>query len=393
MSAQDVSDPATESTRSRKVVRSGGSLLWCMVLAACGGSAPETGSRNAPAATEEAVVNFSNFVEAVAPETLPSFTAETGIKVNYDTYELNQVLETRLLAGHSGLDVVVPSSHYLGRQIPARIYQKLDKNRLPNLKHLDEAILQELTRDDPGNEFAVPYVWGTFGIGFNAAMVERALGGPPPESWAFVFDPKNAARLKQCGIIINDVPYLMVGLALLYLGRDPGSSRAEDINAAMDVLMAIRPYVRDITSATMTQPVVDGQACVAMGVVSNEIYLAQKLARENSTKLDIRYMIPKEGSLLWIDTLAVPVDAPHPGNAHRLIDFLMRPNVIARVTESVGAANANTDATSLVRTELRDDPIVYPDDATRTRLHVPASLTAEYSRHVNREFTRFRTGQ
>jgi putrescine transport system substrate-binding protein len=143
----------------------------------------------------------------------------------------------------------------------------------------------------------------------------------------------------------------------------------------------------------MTQPVVDGQACVAMGVVSNEIYLARKLARENSTKLDNRYMIPKEGSLLWIDTLAVPVDAPHSGNAHRLIDFLMRPNVIARITESVGAANANTDATSLVRTELRDDPILYPDDATRARLHVPASLTAEYSRRVNREFTRFRTGQ
>ena len=370
-------------------------MLWtsCFaLLAACGESRPGTGSGAPSISTaEDAVVNFANFIEEISPETIPSFTAETGIAVNYDTYDVTQVLETRLLVGNSGLDLVVPTSHFLERQIQAGLYRTLDKVQLPNRKHLDPSLLQHLARDDPGNRFAIPYVWGTWGIGYNVAKVEAALGGPAPDSWALLFDPRYASRLQKCGIIAMDLPYGMISFALLYLGRDPDSSRPDDLKAAMDVLMAIRPYITEITSSTVTQQVVDGQACVAVGV-NGDFYLAQRLVRENGLDVEIRYVIPKEGSMLWIDTLAVPVDAPHPGNAHRLIDYLMRPEVIAKVTKWTGYANANLAATPLVTTELRSNPIVYPDDATRARLHMPASQSEEYTRRTNREFTRFRTG-
>lgn len=383
--------------RELECLVSRGSIVCCALLVACGGSTSGDGNPNAGSGSpnerlaEDPVVNFANFIEEIAPDTIPSFTAETGIAVNYDAYDDNQVLETRLLVGNSGFDLVVPSSHFLDRQLQAGIYQKLDKDRLPNLKHLDPSLLLQLAHHDPGNQFAIPYVWGTWGVGYNVAKVEAALGGPAPDSWALLFDPKYASRLQKCGVIAMDHPYLMIGFALLYLGLDSDSTRPEDFKAAMDTLMAIRPYVSDITSSSVSQQLVDGQACVAVGV-SGDFFLAQRLARETGQDVEIRYVIPNEGSMLWIDTLAVPVDAPHPGNAHRLIDYLMRPEVIAKVTESTGFANANLAATPHVRAELRNDPIVYPDEATRARLHIPASQSEEYTRRINREFTRFRTG-
>jgi len=232
-------------------------MIWascCALLVACGESRPGAGSGAQSISTDEdAVVNFANFIEEISPETIPSFTAETGIAVNYDTYDVTQVLETRLLVGNSGLDLVVPTSHFLERQIQAGLYRTLDKVQLPNLKHLDPSLLQHLARDDPGNQFAIPYVWGTWGIGYNVAKVEAALGGPAPDSWALLFDPRYASRLQKCGIIAMDLPYGMISFALLYLGRDPDSSRPDDLKAAMDALMAIRPYVTEITSSTVTR--------------------------------------------------------------------------------------------------------------------------------------------
>lgn len=364
---------------------------------ACGGSTSGEGKYNGESglpnvrSDEDPVVNFANFIEEIAPDTIPSFTAETGIEVNYDTYDTNQMLETRLLVGKSGLDLVVPSSHYIERQIQAGVYRELERDRLPNLKHLDPELLKQLAQHDPDNQFTIPYLWGTFGIGYNVAAIEATLGGPAPNSWALIFNPKYASLLQKCGIIAMDVPYAMVGFALLYLGRDPRSSRPEDLTAAMDVLMAIRPYLREITSSMVAEQLLDGQACIAVGV-NGDFHQARRLARENGEDADIRYVIPEEGSMLWIDALAVPIDAPHPGNAHRLIDFLLRPDVIAKVTESTGFANANLAASPHVRAELRTDPVIYPDEASMARLHVPASQTPEYTRRVNREFTRFRTG-
>jgi len=367
------------------------------LLAACSQSTPQAVNASRPAAptrpsSDAPLVNFATFVGEIAPETLPSFTRDTGITVNYDSYELNQVLETRLLVGTTGFDVVVPSNNFVEGQIAAGVYQTLDKTKLPNLKHLDPAILKQLEHNDPGNQYAVPYLWGTEGIGYDVAKVESALGGPAPDSWALLFDPKNAAKLARCGINVPDVPWIMISLALLYLGRDPSSERTDDLAAAMATLQAIRPYVREITSSTVTQPMIDGQACIAIAA-NNEFRAARQLSRETGRNVDIRYVIPREGSILWMDVLTIPVDAPHPKNAHRLIDYLLRPDVIAKVTESTGFANANLASTTLVSAELRNDPLVYPDAASLQRLRIIKAHTEEYTRQQNREFTRFRTGQ
>jgi len=368
------------------------------LLAACGQPPPDpassatTVSTATPPSHEEPVVNFANFIEEIAPETLPEFTRETGIAVSYDTYELNQVLESRLLVGNTGLDLVVPGNNYLERQIAAGVYRKLDKSLLPNLKNVDPAIARLLERNDPGNQYAVPYVWGTHAFGYDVARVEAALGGPAPDSWALVFDPKYAAKLAKCGIIVVDAPWIMVSQALNYLGRDPNSERPEDLAAAMQVLMAIRPYVREITASTMTRQLVEGEACVAVGV-NGDFHMARMLARDSGKNVNIRYVIPKEGAMLWVDLLAIPADAPHPENAHRLMNYLLRPEVIAKVTASTGFANANTAATGLIPAELRSDPTIYPDAAALQRLRMNSAHTDAYSRQQNREFTRFRTGR
>lgn len=368
-------------------------LVAAALAAGCGRDASQDSASAAAApAPEEQVLNFANFIEGIAPETLESFTRETGIRVNYDTYELNQVLESRLLVGNTGLDLVVPSNNFIERQIKAGVYRKLDRSLLPNHEHLDPALLAQVAHNDAGNEHSVPYLWGTHGLGYDVAEVEAALGGPAPDSWALVFDPRYAAKLARCGIILVDAPWLMVSTALLYLGRDPNSERPEDLAAAMEVLMAIRPYVREITASTVTQQLVDGQACIAVGV-NGDFYLARRLSRETARQREIRYVYPREGAMLWVDVLAIPADAASPRNAHRLIDYLMRPEVIARVTEATGFANANAAGTALLPAELRDDPTIYPDAATMPRLNVGKVHTDEYSRLQNREFTRFRTGQ
>ena len=383
--------------RRRKAVHQNIACIAIGLLAACGQASHEPAtSETAGAATqltlEEPVLNFANFIEEIAPETLPEFTRETGIAVNYDTYELNQVLESRLLVGNTGLDLVVPGNNYLERQIAAGVYRKLDKSRLSNLKNVDPAILKLLERNDPGNQYAVPYVWGTHAFGYDVAKVEAALGGPAPDSWALVFDPRYAAKLAQCGIIVVDAPWIMVSQALTYLGRDPNSERPEDLAAAMQTLMTLRPYVREITGSTMSRQLVEGEACIAVGV-NGDFHLARMLARDSGRKATIRYVIPKEGGILWIDVLAIPADAPHPENAHRLINYLLRPEVIAKVTASTGFANANTAATHLIPAELRSDTTIYPDAAALQRLTINQAHSDAYSRQQNREFTRFRTGQ
>ena len=367
-------------------------MVATQLISGCGARETADPVRPAGGTAEEPEVNFANFIEEIAPETLENFTRETGIRVNYDTYELNQVLEARLLVGSTGLDLVVPGNNFLERQVRAGVYQKLDRSLLPNHRHLDPALLEQVARNDPGNEYAVPYTWGMHGFGYDVRKVEAALGGPAPDSWALVFDPRYAAKLASCGIIFPDAPWLLISDVLLYLGRDPNSERPEDLAAAMDVLMAVRPYLREITASTVTQQMLDGQACIAIGV-SGDFYVAWKLAREAGRDVALSYVVPREGGILWFDLLAIPADAPNPGNAHRLIDYLLRPDVIARITEHTGFANANATGTALLPAELREDPMVYPDAATMQRLQVAKVHTDEYSRLQNREFMRFRTGQ
>lgn len=368
-------------------------LLAATLLAtACGNREPAPAAPRAGEAAGEPLVNFANFVEEIAPQTLPAFTRETGLKVNYDTYETNLALESRLMVGNTGFDVVVPGNNFLERQIAAGVYQPLDKDLLPNLRHLDPRILEQLAVNDPGNRYAIPYLWGTTSLGYDARKVEAALGGPAPDSWALLFDPAYAARLANCGIAVLDSPWLMVGFALMYLGRDPNSESLQDLADAMRVLMAIRPYVRDVTSMPATSALVNGDICLAVAP-SADFRAARELARETGREVEIRYVIPREGATLWIDTLAIPKDAPHPMNAHRLVDYLMRPEVIAEVTAAVHLPNANRSATGLLPMEIRDDPILYPGAAEMERLHMNAALSDEYTRAQNREFTRFKAGR
>lgn len=367
-------------------------LAATLLLSACGSREPSATARPSGDAAEEPVLNFANFIEEISPQTLPAFTRETGIRVNYDTYESNLALESRLVVGSTGMDVVVPSNNFLERQIAAGVYQPLDKQRLPNLRHLDPRILEQLAKNDPGNVYGVPYLWGTTSFGYDVRRVEAALGGPAPDSWALVFDPRYASKLADCGIAAVDTPWLMVGFALLYLGRDPNSESLEDLADAMKVLMAIRPYLREITAMPVTSALVNGDVCVAISV-NADFRAARDLARDTGRDLEIRYVIPKEGALLWIDTLAIPKDAPHPDNAHRLIDYLMRPEVIAEVTKAIYFPNANSEANELLPPQIRDDPMIYPDASVMERLHMYEALSDDYLRAQNREFTRFKTGR
>jgi putrescine transport system substrate-binding protein len=356
------------------------------LLTACGGSNPGTPAEG------PTVVNFANFADEIGPDTLAAFERETGIEVNYDLYESNLMLESRLVVGSTGLDVVVPGSQFLARQIQSGIYRKLDKSRLPNLRHIDPALLAKLERYDPGNQYGLPYLWGTFGLAYNVDVVEKILGGPAPDSFALLFDPAYASKLQQCGIAMSDTPWTMIGMALLYLGKDPTSQSEADLEAAVDVLMRIRPYVIDMTNAPIPSQLAEGQYCLAAASAS-DARAGQDRAREAGLDTRLRYLIPKEGALIWIDMLAVPVDAPNPEHAHRLLDFLMRPQVIADVTNHVYFANANLAATPLLRPDVRDDPAVYPTEEEMRRLHLPGMQTAEYTRLQNRAFAKVRSGR
>jgi putrescine transport system substrate-binding protein len=369
-------------------VRASLPILACG-LAACGG--------NDPAATpsdsgEPPVVHFANFAGEIGPDTLEQFTRETGIRVVYDVYETNTMLDAKLLAGGSGYDVVVPGNNFAQRQIAADIYQPLDRARLPNWRHLEPAILQRLQANDPGNRHTVPYLYGTHGLGYNVAQVEAALGHAPPDSWALLFDPDSARKLERCGIILPDSDWIITSHALRYLGRDLNSESDRDLADAIGALRAIRPYVRDISSSMRLEDYAEGQACL-FPVPSADVRLARDQAQQAGTGAKLRYVIPREGGMLWFDLLAIPADAPHPANAHKLIDFLMRPDVIAKVTAATYLANANRSADSLVPAALRQDPLIYPDAAAMERLQVVAASSAAYSRKLSREFTRFKTAR
>ena len=296
------------------------------------------------------------------------------------------------MAGRTGYDVVVPGSNFLENQLKAKVYQPLDRAQLPNWQHLDPEILRKLERNDPGNRHSVPYLYGTHAVGYNVALVRAALGREPPESWSMVFDPENARRLQRCGIVVPDTPWILVRHALLYLGRDPNSEDATDLADAMATLHAIRPYLRDVTSALRIGDYAEGEACV-FPVPSADVRLARDQALQARTGAELRYVIPEEGGLLWFDMLAIPADAPHPGNAHKLIDFLLRPDVIAKVTEATYLANANRSADALVAPVLRQDPLIYPDAAALERLHAVTAYSAPYARDQSREFTRFKTAR
>lgn len=365
--------------------------LW---LAACG-KQPESPAAGAPAAApagEEKILNVYNWSDYVDPKVIEDFTRETGIKVRYDVFDSNEVLETKLLTGNSGYDVVVPSAYFLERQIKAGVFRKLDKSKLPNLANLDPELLQRESGHDPGNDYGVIYMWGTTGIGYDADKIRKILPDAPVDSWRLVFDPAVVSKFKDCGVSVLEDPTDMVATALLYLGKDPNSQSEADLKLAEDLLVKIRPYIRTITSSQYIDSLSNGDICLAVGY-SGDILQARDRAAEAGKARDIRYSVPKEGALMWFDTLAIPADAQHPDNAHKFIDYLMRPEVAAKNSDFVNYANANLKATPLINEALRNDASIYPTAEVKARLQPNLAKSAEFTRLLNRSWTRFMTGR
>ncbi len=347
----------------------------------------------ATAQADEPALHVYNWSDYIAPDTVANFTKETGIAVTYDVYDGNEVLETKLLAGNSGYDVVVPTAMpYMARQIAAGAYLPLDKTKLPNLKNLDPTIVAMVAGADSGNAHGVPYLWGVTGIGYNKALVEKALGGPPPDSLALIFDPAYAKKLADCGISILDTPQEVFPAAFSYLGIDPQSRNTADLDKAVAMLKAIRPYVRKFHSSQYISDLANGDLCLSLGY-SGDVIQARNRAAEAKNGVEIVFRVPKEGALMAVDMLGIPKDAKHPGDALKFIDYLLRPPVIADITNAVSYPNPNLAATALVKPEIRDDPGIYPSDAVRRLFHLDVPSARDYERARTRAWNRVKTGE
>jgi putrescine transport system substrate-binding protein len=353
-------------------------------------SAPSAAANNA-ATDAEKVLNVYNWSDYIDPSVVPAFEQEFGIKVNYDVFDSNEVLETKLLAGKTGYDVVVPSASFMQRQIQAGVFQKLDKSLLPNLKNLDPDISRKIEIMDPGNQYGVNYLWGTSGVGYNVEQVAAAMPDAPVNSFAIFYDPNNIRNFQKCGVSVLDAPDEVVGTVLIYLGRDPNSESLDDLQAAEKVLLAIRPYVRYINSSKYIEDLANGELCLALGW-SGDVGQARNRARDAGKNVTIRYNIAKEGGLMFFDMLAIPADAPHPKNAHLFINYMMRPDVAAKNASAMHFATSVTPAFSLIDPAVYNDPAVFPNDSTKTKLFVNATHSMPYVRELNRTWTRFKTG-
>ena len=379
-----------------------GTALAVLMLSACGnkpagdaGTAakPADGAKPAAPAAEEPVLNIYNWSDYIAEDTLANFTKETGIKVTYDTFDSNETLEAKLVAGNTGYDVVVPSLTFLARQVQAGVFQPIDKSKLSNYGNLDPEIQALIAKNDPGNKYAVNYLWGTTGIGYNVKKIREILGpDAPTDSWALFFDPKNLSKLKKCGVYVLDTPSEIMPLALNYLGEDPNSFDEKVIRKGEALLKSIRPYITQFHSSEYINALANGDACIAIGW-SGDVFQARDRAEEAGKGVEIAYVIPKEGAALWFDMLAIPKDAKHPDNAHKFINYLLRPDVMAGISNYVAYANANKASLPLVDQELKDNPGVYPTPEASKRLFSLAVLPPEVDRLFTRIWTTLKTGQ
>ena len=344
-------------------------------------------------AAEEKRLHVYNWSDYIAPDTIANFTKETGIEVTYDVYDGNEVLEAKLLAGHSGYDIVVPSaSPYMARQITAGAYRILDKAKLPNLKNLDPQILALAATADPGNAHGVPYLWSVTGIGYNAALLDRALGETAPrDSLALLFDPAHAQKLASCGIALLDTPQEVVPAALAYLGRDGKSREPADLDNAIALIDRVRPYVRKFHSSQYINDLATGDICIALGY-SGDVIQARNRAREAESPVEIAFRVPREGAQMSIDMLGIPADAPHPDNAHAFIDYILRPEIISAITDAVSYPNPNVAATPFVQPEIRDDPGIYPPESVKRLLYIDLPAPRAYERARTRAWSRMKSG-
>jgi putrescine transport system substrate-binding protein len=343
------------------------------------------------ASAEDKVVNVYNWSDYIDDTVLEDFTKETGIKVVYDVYDNNDIVETKLLAGNSGYDIVVPTDSNMAREIKAGTLQKLDKSKIPNLSHMWPLIMKRLEAYDPGNEYAVDYMWGTTGLGYNEEKVNERIPDAPTDSWALLFDPQYASKLADCGIHVLDAPEDVLQSALAYLGLPPDSKDPADIEKAGELLQKVRPYIQKFHSSEYINALANGDICLALGY-SGDIFQASDRAAEADNGVTVDYIIPKEGALMWFDSMVIPKDAPHPDAAHQFINFMMRPEIAARNSNYVFYANGNIDSQDLLSEDVAGDPAIYPDQETLDRLFTSTTYDPKIQRIVTRLWTSLKAG-
>ncbi len=342
-------------------------------------------------ASAEEVVKVYNWSDYIDESILTEFEAETGIKVIYDVFDSNDLLETKLLAGNSGYDVVVPSGTFLARQIQAGVFQKLDQSKLTNKGNLWDVVQERVEKYDPGNAYAVNYMWGTTGIGYNEAMIKERLGIDHIDSWDVVFNPEKLAKLKDCGVYMLDASDEIIPAALNYLGKNPDSQDKADIKAAEDLLMTIRPYIQKFHSSEYISALANGDICLSVGW-SGDMIQARDRAADAKNGVVVAYSIPNEGALMWFDLMAVPADAANLGNAHKFINYMMRDDVMAKASNHVFYANGNLASQKLLAEDLLSDPTIYPDSATMQNLYTTTPYGPKIQRVVTRAWTKVKSG-
>ncbi|HEY6860228.1 MAG TPA: polyamine ABC transporter substrate-binding protein [Pseudolabrys sp.] len=344
-------------------------------------------------AQKDRVVNVYNWSDYIDAKVLEDFTKETGIKVQYDTFDANETLETKLLAGKSGYDVVVPTAYFLERQIKAGVFQKLDKSKLQNLGNVWADIARRLAVYDPGNQYAVSYMWGTTGIGYNVkAMRERLGPNGKIDSWDIVFKPENLAKFRDCGVHMLDSADDIMPAALRFLGLNPNSTDPKELEKAAELLMEIRPSIRKFHSSEYLNALAGGEICLVVGW-SGDIKQSQKRAVEAKNGVEIGYSIPKEGAQMFFDNLAIPRDAGHVAEAHAFINYLLQPEVAAKNSNLVAYANGNLASQKFIDKAVIDDKSVYPDADTMSRLYTVSARDQKSQRFVNRLWTKIKTGR
>ena len=374
--------------------------LGCvLVLSACGdrksgsgSGAPGTADSAGAAAATGKVLNLYIWSDYLAADTLSNFEKQTGIKVHVAYFDTNETLETKLLAGSSGYDVVVPTASYFERQIKAGVYLTLDKSKLPNLKNVDAQLMSKVALHDPDNAHGIIYTWGTNGIGYNEKMIKALMPDAPLDSWRMVFDPAVASKVAKCGISVLDSPAEMMRAVYSFMGKDPNSQKAEDLVAAEAILSKIRPYIRNINSSEYIEALANGDLCLSVGY-NGDVMQARDRAREANKGMDIDYTVPKEGSIVWFDMLAIPKDAPNPESAYAYLNYIMNPQVIADISNFKRYANGNAASQPLVLPAVKDDPRIYPPLEQRQKLAVQLADSADQTRAITRVWQKFKTGQ
>jgi putrescine transport system substrate-binding protein len=346
-----------------------------------------------PAVEEEKILNIYNWSDYLAEDTIPNFEKETGIKVRYDIFDSNEILHAKMIAKNTGYDIVVPSSNWGKMQMDGGLLQKLDKSKIPNWKNLDPAILAQMAELDPGNQYLVDWLWSYTTVGINVDKVKAALGDMPmPENgWDLVFKPEYTNKLKSCGIAMLDAATEVYPIALRYIGKPEYSDNADDYKLATDMLIKVRPDIKRFTSGGQIDELASGNVCVALGW-AGDFNLARNRSIENKSEQNIQALVTKMGGYMFMDTMAIPADAPHPNNAHKFINYILRPEVHAGLTNAVTYANPNKEATQFVDEEVKNNKTIFLPEEDVKKLIPPGNTSNEIRRVQTRLFTQFKTG-